>query len=130
VSEPLGYLAFLGLMARARMVLTDSGGIQEETTVLGVPCITLRENTERPITCSMGTNVLAGTDPRQILEAALRVLDSPLPKNRIPEKWDGRAAERIADHLMIWLKRRSTDRRSQARVNRRRPGEAIAQPNR
>lgn len=107
VIEPLGYLAFLGLMARARMVLTDSGGIQEETTVLHVPCITLRENTERPITCTMGTNLLAGTEPRHIVEVALQVLSSPLPKNSIPEKWDGRAAERIADYLIAWLKRRS-----------------------
>lgn len=105
VTEPLGYLAFLGLMARARMVLTDSGGIQEETTVLRVPCLTLRENTERPITCSMGTNILAGTDPQRIVELALEVLNSPQPRNRFPEKWDGHAAERIADSLIGWLKR-------------------------
>ena len=106
VIEPLGYLPFLGLMARARMVLTDSGGIQEETTVLHGPCVTLRENTERPITCRIGTNILAGTNPQHILELTLRVLASPPPTNRIPEKWDGHAAERIADSLVGWLQRR------------------------
>jgi len=106
VIEPLGYLAFLGLMARARMVLTDSGGIQEETTVLQVPCLTLRNNTERPITCTMGTNILAGTDPREIVKLAMQVLNSPPPKGRIPEKWDGHAGERIADELIGWLQRK------------------------
>lgn len=103
VIEPLGYLAFLGLMARARMVLTDSGGIQEETTVLRVPCLTLRQNTERPITCAMGSNILAGTDPDRIVDHAMRVLDAPPLRNRVPEKWDGRAAERIADLLLRWF---------------------------
>jgi UDP-N-acetylglucosamine 2-epimerase (non-hydrolysing) len=101
--EPQGYLAFLSLMARARMVLTDSGGIQEETTVLHVPCLTLRENTERPITCTMGTNILAGTDPRNIVDLASQALHSPPPTNRIPAKWDGHAADRIADCLVDWL---------------------------
>jgi len=105
VIEPLGYLTFLGLMARARMVLTDSGGIQEETTVLHVPCLTLRRNTERPITCEQGTNFVVGTDPTAILQAARHVLDSPPPKSRIPEKWDGHAGERIADILLAWLSR-------------------------
>ncbi len=105
VIDPLGYLAFLGLMARARMVLTDSGGIQEETTVLHVPCLTLRQNTERPITCELGTNILAGTDPAVILQHALRVLDAPPPSNRIPDKWDGHAGDRIADVLIAWLNR-------------------------
>jgi len=92
-------------MARARMVLTDSGGIQEETTVLHVPCLTLRRNTERPITCEQGTNFVVGTDPTAILQAARHVLDSPPPKSRIPEKWDGHAGERIADILLAWLSR-------------------------
>jgi UDP-N-acetylglucosamine 2-epimerase (non-hydrolysing) len=105
VIEPLGYLAFLGLMARARMVLTDSGGIQEETTVLHVPCLTLRENTERPITCELGTNILAGTDPTDILRHAMRVLNAPTPTNRVPEKWDGQAGGRIVDVLLAWLQR-------------------------
>jgi UDP-N-acetylglucosamine 2-epimerase (non-hydrolysing) len=103
VIEPLGYLAFLGLMARARMVLTDSGGIQEETTVLHVPCLTLRLNTERPITCELGTNILAGTDPTDILRDAMRVLNAPPPDNPIPEKWDGHAGGRIADILLARL---------------------------
>ena len=120
VIEPQGYLAFLGLMARARMVLTDSGGIQEETTVLHVPCITLRENTERPITCTMGTNVLAGIEPRDIVDLALRVLDSPPPTNLIPEKWDGHAADRIADVLVRWLQRRVESTGSGKRVRRSR----------
>ena len=118
VIEPLGYLAFLGLMARARMVLTDSGGIQEETTVLHVPCLTLRQNTERPITCRMGTNILAGTDPHRILQLALQVLDSPPPCTRIPEKWDGHAADRIAEYLVAWLKRRGVTRTRSSRRRR------------
>jgi UDP-N-acetylglucosamine 2-epimerase (non-hydrolysing) len=104
VIEPLGYLVFLGLMARAKMVLTDSGGIQEETTVLHVPCLTLRDNTERPITCEMGTNILAGTEPSDILRHAQQVLHSPPPQNRVPEKWDGQAGGRIADVLLTWLR--------------------------
>src|SRR5215831_2346213 len=103
VIEPLAYLSFLGLMARARMVLTDSGGIQEETTVLHVPCLTLRRNTERPITCEQGTNFVVGTDPREILQSARHVLNAPPPKNLIPDKWDGHAGERIADILLGWL---------------------------
>jgi UDP-N-acetylglucosamine 2-epimerase (non-hydrolysing) len=98
--EPLGYLEFLHLNMGARMALTDSGGIQEETTVLGVPCITMRENTERPITCEMGTNVLAGSDGGRILEAAGRALRGEFPQGRIPEKWDGRAGERIVAHIL------------------------------
>jgi len=97
--EPLGYLEFLHLNLGARLVLTDSGGLQEETTVLGVPCITLRENTERPVTCEMGTNELVGSDPEKIVSAARRALRGEFPKGRIPEKWDGRTGERIVDHL-------------------------------
>ncbi|MBS1855908.1 MAG: UDP-N-acetylglucosamine 2-epimerase (non-hydrolyzing) [Acidobacteria bacterium] len=95
IVEPLGYLAFLGLMARSRMILTDSGGIQEETTVLGIPCITMRENTERPITCTIGTNVLVGRSAPAILAAASRALEFNRTAYAPPEKWDGRAAERI-----------------------------------
>ena len=104
VIEPLGYLAFLGLMARCRMVLTDSGGIQEETTVLGIPCLTMRLNTERPITCEVGTNILVGTDPDNIRRAALSILDNPAVPGKIPEKWDGHAGERIADSLIAQLR--------------------------
>ena len=98
--EPLSYLRFLGLAANSRMVLTDSGGIQEETTVLGIPCLTLRPNTERPITCQMGTNILVGTDPHRIREAALSLLQNGPSHSAIPEKWDGQAAGRIVDVLL------------------------------
>ncbi len=99
--DPLGYLDFLRLMNGARLILTDSGGIQEETTVLGIPCITLRENTERPITVEIGTNTIAGTDTKKIVSAAERALDNPPDKSnlRVPEYWDGRTAERILDAL-------------------------------
>ncbi len=99
LSEPLPYLEFLRLMSEARLVLTDSGGIQEETTVLGVPCLTLRENTERPITTKEGTNQLVGTNLDTIVKAALEALDGPPGPGRIPKFWDGRAAERIISIL-------------------------------
>ena len=89
--EPLGYLEFLHLSLGARLALTDSGGIQEETTVLGIPCITLRENTERPVTCEMGTNVIVGSDPERIVDAAGRALRGEFPKGKAPPRWDGRA---------------------------------------
>jgi UDP-N-acetylglucosamine 2-epimerase (non-hydrolysing) len=98
--EPLGYLPFLSLVMHSRMVLTDSGGIQEEATVLRIPCITMRPNTERPITCEIGTNILAGSDPCRIREAALSVLDNGRKSSGIPEKWDGRAAARLVDILI------------------------------
>lgn len=98
--EPLSYLPFIGLTARSRMILTDSGGIQEETTVLGIPCITMRDNTERPITCSIGTNVLVGTDSSKIRAAVQCVLDGKVRRGGIPEKWDGRAGERIVSVLL------------------------------
>jgi UDP-N-acetylglucosamine 2-epimerase (non-hydrolysing) len=97
---PLSYLPFVGLVAHSRMVLTDSGGIQEETTVLGIPCITMRPNTERPITCERGTNILVGNDPARIHSAALKILNGALRRGSIPEKWDGHAAERIVDVLL------------------------------
>ncbi|ALP54100.1 UDP-N-acetyl glucosamine 2-epimerase [Candidatus Tenderia electrophaga] len=92
---PLGYLELLGAMSKAKLVLTDSGGIQEETTALGVPCITLRENTERPITVTQGTNVIVGTDADKIRRAVDDVLTSGGKAGRIPEYWDGKAAARI-----------------------------------
>ena len=98
--EPLGYLDFLALLADARLVMTDSGGIQEETTALGVPCLTLRENTERPITVSVGTNLLVGTDPARVVPAAREVLAGRVRKGGLPELWDGNAAQRIADLLV------------------------------
>ena len=98
-TEPLGYLEFLALLADARLVLTDSGGIQEETTVLGVPCLTLRENTERPVTVSEGTNRIVGNQPDTIRAEARKVLDGNGKRGRIPDRWDGRAAARIIDVL-------------------------------
>lgn len=97
--EPLGYLDFLKLMSEAAVVLTDSGGIQEETTILGVPCLTLRENTERPVTLTHGTNRLIGACASDIVDAYHRVRRDP-PRGRIPELWDGRAAERIMDLIL------------------------------
>ena len=93
--EPLGYLEFLNLMARARLVLTDSGGLQEETTILGIPCLTIRENTERPVTISEGSNELVGTDPDRIRAGAEQILSGKWKTPRVPEYWDGKAAERI-----------------------------------
>jgi UDP-N-acetylglucosamine 2-epimerase (non-hydrolysing) len=93
--DPVGYLEFLRLEARASLVLTDSGGIQEETTVLGVPCLTLRDNTERPITITHGTNHLVGLEPDRICSTAARVLSEPVTSGR-PPMWDGRTAERVA----------------------------------
>lgn len=106
VTEPLGYLDFLKLMSSARVVLTDSGGIQEETTVLGVPCLTLRANTERPVTVEQGTNQVVGMSPDAILAGYRRVLAGYV-RPRVPELWDGKAAERIADILLRWHAGRS-----------------------
>ncbi len=103
VLPPVGYLEMLGLMRDAKLVLTDSGGIQEETTALGVPCLTLRENTERPITIEEGTNTLVGPDPEAIRAAFADVMASGGKTGRIPEFWDGRAAMRIAHTLKDWL---------------------------
>ena len=86
-------------MANAKLILTDSGGIQEETTILGVPCLTIRENTERPITMTEGTNTLVGTDPEKILLETNRILAGKGKSGHIPELWDGHAAERIVEIL-------------------------------
>jgi UDP-N-acetylglucosamine 2-epimerase (non-hydrolysing) len=106
VVEPLGYLDFLGLMDGARLVLTDSGGIQEETTVLGVPCLTLRDNTERPVTATQGTNRVVGSDPEVIRAEVRKTLAGDVPSGRVPDLWDGRAAQRIADVLKRELEAR------------------------
>ena len=98
--DPLGYYDCIALMSRARLVLTDSGGIQEETTILGVPCLTLRNTTERPVTVTHGTNRVIGTDPGRIVEEALRTLDNPPLSNGGPPLWDGEASKRIVQILV------------------------------
>jgi len=103
VLPPQGYLEMLGLMAPAALVLTDSGGLQEETTALGIPCLTMRENTERPITVEQGTNTMVGRDRDAILQGVSDILAGRGKRGRVPELWDGRAAERIADDLSRWL---------------------------
>jgi len=100
VLDPLPYIDFLALQKRAMVVITDSGGIQEETTFLGVPCLTVRENTERPITVSMGTNTLVGRDPAKLRIELSKVLSGKAKKGTVPPLWDGRAGERIADILV------------------------------
>jgi UDP-N-acetylglucosamine 2-epimerase (non-hydrolysing) len=100
--DPLGYLEFLGLTSQARLVLTDSGGLQEETTALGIPCLTIRENTERPVTIHEGTNVLVGVDPRRIVDEARAALAGRGKAGRIPALWEGRASERVAEVLRTW----------------------------
>jgi UDP-N-acetylglucosamine 2-epimerase (non-hydrolysing) len=99
IVPPQGYIEFLRIISAARLVLTDSGGIQEETTILGVPCLTVRENTERPVTVAQGTNRLVGTDPEAILKAAEESLQISTRQSRAPELWDGHAAARIIDTL-------------------------------
>ncbi len=98
--DPLGYLEFNYLVKHAKAVITDSGGITEETTVMGIPCMTLRNSTERPETCTIGTNELLGTDPKAIKPAMEKLLKGQWKKGEIPEKWDGKAAERIVQHLL------------------------------
>jgi len=101
ITEPLGYLDFVCLMSNSKFVMTDSGGIQEETTVLGIPCITLRENTERPVTVKQGTNLLVSTNKSKAVEKAFEIINNKIKiSNKIPELWDGKAAERIADILL------------------------------
>lgn len=104
--EPVGYIDFLNLQLNAAAVITDSGGIQEETTYLGIPCITVRENTERPTTVTMGTNVLVGTDVGLLQDEVGRVMRGGWKKGAIPPLWDGRAGERIAKSLTKWFSKR------------------------
>jgi len=99
VTKSLPYMDFLNLWRDSKMVLTDSGGLQEETTALGIPCLTLRNNTERPITIDEGTNLLVGTDPKKIISSAEQVIEGKIKSGRIPALWDGKAAERIIDIL-------------------------------
>ncbi|MCF0183571.1 MAG: UDP-N-acetylglucosamine 2-epimerase (non-hydrolyzing) [Bacteroidaceae bacterium] len=100
ITDPLGYLEFNYLVKNAKAVITDSGGITEETTVMHVPCLTLRDNTERPETCTIGTNMLVGTDPKNIAPAMQRLFGGEWQKGGVPELWDGHAAERIVDILL------------------------------
>jgi UDP-N-acetylglucosamine 2-epimerase (non-hydrolysing) len=101
--EPLGYLDFMRLYSGAKLVLTDSGGLQEETTALGIPCLTLRENTERPITIEMGTNILVGTNAEKIKQTAFEILENKSKIDaKIPPLWDGKTAERICDALIAY----------------------------
>jgi len=103
VLPPQGYLEMVGLMAAAAVVLTDSGGVQEETTALGVACLTMRENTERPITVEQGTNILVGRDRTLVLENLDAILAGRGKRGCTPELWDGHASDRIAAHLAAWL---------------------------
>ena len=103
LTGPVGYLDFVALMANSKMALTDSGGLQEETTALGIPCITLRENTERPITVLEGTNTIVGCDPDLILKAAFDVLEGNGKAGRIPDLWDGKTSSRIADVILQYI---------------------------
>ena len=103
ITEPIGYLEFVALEDGARLVLTDSGGIQEETTVLGVPCLTLRTNTERPVTVTDGTNHIVGQDPQAIWAAVEKLLAEPAGVRRVPEYWDGKAAERVVQALLEFV---------------------------
>lgn len=100
LTAPLGYLDFLSLMSKAKCVLTDSGGIQEETTILDIPCLTLRENTERPVTIREGTNLLVGHDEKRIIDEAQKIVNGQGKKGRVPELWDGHAAHRIVEALV------------------------------
>ena len=100
LTDPIGYIDFLALMKNAKLILTDSGGIQEETTYLGIPCVTLRTTTERPITTEIGTNYLIGDDLNKAKEICMQILSGNAKKGSIPEKWDGKAAERIVKILL------------------------------
>jgi UDP-N-acetylglucosamine 2-epimerase (non-hydrolysing) len=99
IVPPLPYRAMVRALRGATLVATDSGGVQEETTALGVPCLTLRENTERPITVSQGTNTVVGLDPARIAEETRKILGGAGKRGRLPEGWDGHAAERIVDAI-------------------------------
>jgi UDP-N-acetylglucosamine 2-epimerase (non-hydrolysing) len=125
IIPPAGYLDFIALEASARLVLTDSGGVQEETTVLGVPCLTLRDSTERPITLTEGTNQLVGRDPDRIVKAALEVLAAPPPEPSRPPLWDGQAGQRIAAALVAGHDARSERVASLPARRASQPGECI-----
>jgi UDP-N-acetylglucosamine 2-epimerase (non-hydrolysing) len=100
VTDPIGYLEMLRLVRSAKMVITDSGGIQEETTYLGVPCLTMRENTERPSTITLGTNTLVGSDTGKLLRGVDDVMEGSMKRGAIPPLWDGKAGVRIVDRIL------------------------------
>ena len=100
IADPLSYIDSMSIMESASMVLTDSGGIQEETTFLGIPCLTLRNNTERPVTVTEGTNQLVGTTPERIVDSAMEILRTGGKRGKTPKLWDGRAAERIVKVML------------------------------
>lgn len=108
VTPPLGYLRMLGLMRQSRVVITDSGGIQEETTALGIPCLTVRDTTERPVTIAEGTNTLVGSDPAKLADAVRHTLATGGKRGRTPPLWDGHAANRIVSEIKSFLERAST----------------------
>jgi UDP-N-acetylglucosamine 2-epimerase (non-hydrolysing) len=101
-ADPLGYLDFLALQRHATVVITDSGGVQEETTYLGIPCLTVRENTERPVTVTLGTNTLVGRDMDRLRIETQRILGNTRRQSHIPPLWDGKASERIAEVIVSW----------------------------
>ena len=100
ITPPAGYLEFISLMSKSKLVLTDSGGLQEETTALGIPCLTIRENTERPVTITQGTNQLVGTDKEKIISAGLEALQGNGKAGIVPKYWDGKTSSRIVDVLL------------------------------
>ena len=104
--DPIGYLENINLMKNSTLVLTDSGGLQEETTALNVPCLTLRKNTERPITITQGSNTLVGINPEAILKETYNILNNKMPTYPTPKLWDGKASYRILDHINNWLSER------------------------
>ena len=128
LTKPLSYLDFLSLQQRAAVVVTDSGGVQEETTWLGVPCLTVRDNTERPVTVKTGTNTVIGRDPDRLYQAVRAVLDGGGRRGKRPELWDGRAAERIACVLVGESERRQTLHNQQYLSSALRPDPTADEP--
>lgn len=106
ITDPLGYFDFLKLEKNAKLILTDSGGVQEESTYFSVPCLTLRENTERPITIIEGTNQLVDLNVESIVKSSIEIIEGKVKKGKIPEYWDGKTAERVVKALDKWFEER------------------------